>query len=185
MKQDKARVPGWGDFPDAVPGIRDVFGTVLETVTSGIARAAGPSGKAGKSLLQAVTEVVHDSVREAIATGSDLVLASKAMMLGALRGSAEQGDAALQTVSSVATTIVRQTADRGGDLAAATKGIILGAIAGAKAIGTDGAGAAATAAKGALDGASQAGSVTLERVLVALKEPIGGIQVAISASQAR
>lgn len=171
--------------PDAVAGTRDVFGTVLETVTQGIGRATGASAKAGHSLLQAVTEVIQETVHDAVAAGSDLALASKGMILGVLRGSAEQGEAALQTLSSVSTTIVRQTADRGGDLAAATKGIILGAIAGAKAIGTDAATAASRAAKGALDGATQAGSVTAERVLVALKEPIGGIKVALPAPQAR
>ncbi|HZE96608.1 MAG TPA: hypothetical protein VE981_06265 [Planctomycetota bacterium] len=66
----------------------------------------------------------------------------------------------------------------GGDLAAATKGLVLGAIAGAKAMGVDYAKATA-AALGALEGAKEAGSVTVERVLGALKDPIGGSKVAM------
>jgi hypothetical protein len=88
-------------------------------------------------------------------------------------------DAALKMLSHAAKTIIRQTADMGGDLAAATKGIVLGAIASAKNIGVDSAKAAATAAQGAFEGASEAGSVTVERVLAALKEPIGGSKVAL------
>ncbi|MBI3857504.1 MAG: hypothetical protein HY293_17625, partial [Planctomycetes bacterium] len=66
-----------------------------------------------------------------------------------------------------------------GNLAAATKGLILGAIASAKAMGLDTAKAASTAAQGAYEGAAEAGSVTVERVMAALKEPIGGIKVAL------
>jgi len=169
----------------APPEEGDVFSDVLEKVASGIGRAMGPSGLTGAPLLQAVTEVVQETVQGAVAGGTDLVLASKAMVLGALRGTAEQGGAALQTLSSVATTLVRQTADREGDLSAATKGLILGAIAGAKAIGAETATAAATAAKGALEGVAHAGMAAGELVLAALKEPIGGIQVALPASRPR
>ncbi len=63
--------------------------------------------------------------------------------------------------------------------------VVLGAIASAKAMGVDSAKAATTAAQGALEGAKEAGSVTLERVLAALKEPIGGSKVALSDSAAK
>jgi hypothetical protein len=161
---------------DPESGGGDVFARFLESATLGIARASGPSGAVS---LEAVTLALQDGVRGAVETQSDLVLACKAMVLAALRGTAEQGEAALRTLGSVSTTILRKTSDLGGDRVAATKGIILGAIAGAKGIGVEVPGAAATAAKGALDGAGEAGSVDSERILAVLKEPIGGLRVAL------
>ena len=156
------------------PGIRDVFATVLETVTSAITGAAkGPEG-AG-----AVTEVVKSAARGAVGMGSDLVPGSKAIVMGVVRGTGEKGDAALKLVSHTAKTVIHHTADMGGDLAAATKGLVLGAIASAKHMGVDSAQAASMAAQDALEGAKETSSVTGERVLGALKEPIGGIKVAL------
>ena len=162
-----------------VAGIRDVFNTVLETVSSGVGTAAKGSGLAGTALLDAITEIVKSTSRGAVGMGSDLVLGAKAIVIGVLRATGEKGEAALKLVSHTAKTVIRHTADMGGDLAAATKGLVLGAIAGAKQMGVDTAQAASTAAQGALEGAREAGSVTAERVLVALKEPIGGIKVAL------
>lgn len=160
-----------------LPGIRDVFATTLETVTDALAKATPGT--------EAIFEVATGAVRGAVAMGSDLVLASKAIVVGVFRGTGAKEDAALQILSQVSKTVVHHTADRGGDLAAATKGLVLGAIASAKAIGVDAAKAASTAAQGAHDGAAQAGSVTVERVMAALKEPIGGIKVATPQRQGR
>ena len=162
-----------------VPGIRDVFATVLETVTGSIAGAVKESGAAGAVLLNAITEVVKSSARGGVGMGSDLVAGTKAIVLGVVRGTGEKGDAALHIVSHTAKTVIHHTAEMGGDLAAATKGLVLGAIASAKQMGVDSAKAASMAAGGALEGATEAGSVTVERVRGALKEQIGGIQVAI------
>jgi hypothetical protein len=157
-----------------LPGIRDVFATVLETVTGGIAAAVKGSARD-----RDMEEVVTSAVRGAVGMGSDLVMASKAIAMGVLQGSGEKGEAALKILSAVAKIVIHHTADRGGDLAAATKGLILGAIASARGIGVETAKASTTAAQGILEGASAAGSVTVERVLAALKEPIGGSKVAL------
>ena len=173
---DPATSPDGGP---TVPGIRDVFATVLKTVTSGITSAAKGTEPAGAALLGAVTEVVKSAVQEAVKIGSDLVPGTKAIIMGVVRGTGEKSEAGLKVLSHAAKTVIRQTADVGGDLAAATKGLVLGAIASAKNMGVDSAKAASTAALGALQGAKEAGSVTVERVLAALKEPIGGSKVAI------
>src|SRR6185503_17466993 len=89
-----------------VPGIRDVFATVLETVTGGITAAAKESGRDGAALLGAVTEVVKSSARGAVGMGSDLVPGSKAIVMGAGRGTGEKGDAALKIVSHVAKIVI-------------------------------------------------------------------------------
>ena len=162
-----------------VAGIRDVFNTVLETVSSGVGTAAKGSGLAGTALLDAITEIVKSTSRGAVGMGSDLVPGAKAIVMGVIRGTGETGDAALKLVSHTAKTVIRHTADMGGNLAAATKGLVLGAIAAAKTMGVDSAKAASMAAQGALEGATEAGSVTAERVLGALKEPIGGMKVTI------
>ena len=111
--------------------------------------------------------------------GSDLTPGSKAIVMGVVRGTGEKGDAALKIVSHTAKIVIHHIADMGGNLAAATKGLVLGAIASAKSMGVEQAQAASMAAQGALEGATESGSVTAERVLGALKEPIGGIKVAI------
>jgi len=152
---------------------RDPFATTLESVTRSIAGCA--KGK------EAISEVVGAAAREAVDSGGDLAPAAKAILMGVVRGTGETGEAALQLLSQAARIVIRQTADRSGNLAAAIKGIVLGAIASAKAIGVETAKAASTAAQGAVEGAGEAGSVTVERVRGALKEPIGGNKVVLPA----
>jgi len=171
--------------PAALPVLRDAFSTILETVTGGITNAAKTTGAAGAALFDAVSEVVKSAVRGAVEMGSDLVPGTKAIIMGVVRGTGEKGEAALKTLSHAAKSIIRHTADRGGDLAAATKGLVLGAIASAKQMGVETAKAASMAAQGALEGAEEAGSVTVERVRAALKEPIGGSKVALPDSVVR
>jgi hypothetical protein len=168
-----------------LPVLRDAFSTMLETVTRGISSAAKTTGAVGSAHFDAVSEVVKDAVRGAVGMGSELVPGAKAIILGVVRGTGEKGDAALKTLSHAAKSIIRHTADQGADLAAATKGLVLGAIASAKQMGVETTKAASMAAQGALEGAEQAGSVTVERVRAALKEPIGGSKVALPDTVAR
>jgi hypothetical protein len=168
-----------------LPGIRDVFATILETVTAGIASSAKGTGLTGAPLLEAVTEVATSAVRGAVSMGSDLVPASKAILMGIVRGTEARDETAIKILSHTSRIVIHQTADRGGDLAAATKGLVLGAIASARSTGMDIAKAASMAAQGAYEGAAEAGSVTVERVLAALKEPIGGSKVALPEPLAR
>jgi len=93
--------PGPSDAAGPVPGIRDVFATILETVTSGISSAAKESGLAGAALLGAVTEVVKSAARGAVGMGSDLVPGTKAIVMGVVRGTGEKGDAALRVRASL------------------------------------------------------------------------------------
>ncbi|HEV3029391.1 MAG TPA: hypothetical protein VG457_17560, partial [Planctomycetota bacterium] len=133
------------------------------------------------AFLEAVSEAVAGAVGEAVANGTDLTPATKAIVVGVLRGTEAKDEAALKILSTTARTVIHHTADRGGNLAAASKGLVLGAIASAKAMGVDVAKAASTAAQGAYEGAVSAGPVTLERVVGALKESIGGIRIALPA----
>lgn len=123
--------------------------------------------------------MVADAARDAVAAGTDLIPAGKAIIMGVARGTGAMNEAALVILSRSARIIVHHTADRNGNLAAAVKGIVLGAIASARTMGVDTARSATAAALGALEGASEAGSVTVERVLGALKEPIGGSKVVL------
>jgi hypothetical protein len=167
------------DVVDALPVNREGFTTILESVTAGIAGSATGTGLSGDPLLDAVSGVVAAAARDAVERGGDLVPATKAIIMGVVRGTGATSDAMLKILAHSARIIIRHIADRNGNLAAAIKGIILGAIASARAMGVDTAKAASTAAQGALDGASEAGSVTVERVLGALKEPIGGSKVVL------
>lgn len=162
-----------------VSGSRDVFTTILEVVTQNTASSAKVTGLTGTLLLDAVSQVVLVSAREAVDRGGDLIPASKAIIMGVIRGSGATDEAALKILSHAARIIIHHTADRNGNLAAAIKGIVLGAIASARTMGVDTAKAASTAADGGLQGAREAGSVTVERVLGALKEPIGGNKVVL------
>jgi len=157
----------------------DGFATMLETVTQAIATTARGTGPIGTPLLEAVSQVVASAAREAVGTGGDLLPGTKAIIMGVVRGSGATKDAALKMVAHAAKIIVHHTADRNGNLAAAIKGIVLGAIASARTMEVETARAASTAAQGALEGASEAGSITVERVLGALKEPIGGNTVVL------
>lgn len=174
-----------GDVADPVPGVRDIFTAILGSVTEGMTSMAKVPGLTGAALLEAVSEVATGTVRGAIAMGSDLVPGAKAIVIGIARSAGGTGDAALQVLSHAARVVVHQTADRGGNLAAASKGLVLGAIASARTLGVDTAKAASAAAQGALEGARESGSVTVERVLAALKEPIGGIKVVLPEPLAR
>ena len=169
------------DLGAVAPGNRDAFATILESVTQRIASAAKGAGLNGAALRDALSEAVGDAARDAVEKGGDLGPAAKAIMMGVVRGTGETGEAALTLLSHAARIVIRQTADRNGNLAAAIKGIVLGAIASARAMGVETAKAASTAAQGALAGASEAGALTVERVLGALKEPIGGSKVLLPA----
>jgi hypothetical protein len=122
----------------------------------------------------AVSEVIRVALRGAVDRGADLGAAAKAIIMGVIRGGGTKGETALRMLTHAANTIIHHTADRGGNLAAATKGLVLGAIASAKPMEVEVDKAASTAARGSVEGASAAGSVTLEQVIRALKEPIGG-----------
>jgi len=162
-----------------IPANRDVFNTVLESVTQSIAGSIKGTGLTGAPLLAAVSGVVAGAAREAVEKGGDLVPGTKAIIMGVVRGAGTGNPESHQILSHAAKVIIHHTADRNGNLAAAIKGIILGAIASARTMGGDTAKAASIAAQGALEGASEAGSVTVERVVGALKEPIGGSKVVL------
>ena len=163
----------------AVSGSRDTFNTILESVTPSIASSAKGTGLTGADLMDVVSRVVAGAACDAVEKGGDLVPATKAIIMGVVRGTGATGEPALKILSHAARIIIHHAADRNGNLAAAIKGIILGAIASARTMGVETAKAATTAAQGALEGASEAGSVTVERVLGALKEPIGGNKVVL------
>jgi hypothetical protein len=167
----------------APPRTRDTFATVLEMVQAETARSVkGTDASAGSP--EAVAGIVKAAVRRAVGTGGDLVPAAKAIVIGIVRGAEQRGDAGLLRVTQAARIVIRQTADLGGDLAAATMGVVLGAIASSRDMEVDTAKGASSAARGALDGATDSGSVTVERVLAALRDPIGGIEVAVPKSMA-
>ena len=69
-------VAGPAELVNPVPGNRDVFTTILESVTQSIASSAKGTGLAGASLLDAVSEVVAGASREAVERGGDLIGAS-------------------------------------------------------------------------------------------------------------
>src|SRR5438477_3086332 len=117
MKNGTVDHPTVADIVNTPPGIRDVFGTVLETVTGGIAGATKGTGLAGVALLDAVTEVIKIAMRGAVGMGSDLVLGTKAMVLGIIRGTGEKGETALKILSHAAKIVIHHTADMSGDLA--------------------------------------------------------------------
>lgn len=166
--------------PERVPGVPDVFGSVLEAVSAAIASAARAAGSADERLEQLRNQILGETVDAAVTAGSDLVAASKAMVLGSFSGSGTQGAAALLSLSRLSGLVVRRTAERGGDLAAVTKGLLLGSIACAVSIGAQRHQAAAAAARGSLEGASQSGPAALDRVRTALRDSIRGIPGALT-----
>ena len=143
----------------------------VSSQAAGLAKVSAPA--------EALSDLVSSTLRGAIDIGSELDSTAKGIVMGVLRGMDAKGEEALRMLAAAATAVVHHTADRGGNLAAATKGLVLGAIASAKAIEVDVDKAASAAARGALDGATQAGSVTVERVMTALKEPIGGRKIVL------
>jgi hypothetical protein len=169
--------------PEAGPkSLRVVRGGFPTDLGAGSVRSAGPIQGVGEVrvlLMEAVGDVVNSALRRAIKTDTDLNPGARAILIGVLRGTGEKGGASLKILIHAARIAIRQTAALGGDLAAATQGLILGAVAGAKSIGVASETAAAAAARGALEGAAESGFVTVDRVLGALKEPIGGSQVAL------
>lgn len=158
---------------------RDDFGNRLESIAGGTSSAANGTGLVGEALLEAVSEVVKSVVRETVLSGRALLPACKAIIMGVARGSGAKREAGLQLLAHAARVVVRQTADLGGNLTTATKGLVLGAIASAKDLDVGFATAASTTAQGALEGAGNASSVSVARILAALKDPIGGSRIAL------
>jgi len=158
---------------------RDVFGSTLESIAGGTSSAANGTGLVGDALLEAVSEVVKSVVREAVLSGRALLPTCKAIIMGVARGSGAKGEAGLQLLAHVAKIVVHHTADLGGNLTTATKGLILGAIASAKDLDVGFATAASTTAQGALEGAGDSSSVSVARILAALKDPAVGTRIAL------
>jgi hypothetical protein len=130
-------------------------------------------------VLESISGIVQNSLREAGGACGNLVLGAKAVVVGVLRGTGEKEEAALKTLSHTARAVIRYTVQLGGDLGASVKGLVLGAIAGAKEANVDRAKMATAGAQGALEGADEAGSAAAEKVRQALKEPIGGVKVVL------
>lgn len=177
MLEAQEKKTGNGDPESALQGAGDFFGSILGSVSGGITKAAG--GKIGAVPLETITEVVQSAVRGAVGVGNNLVMGAKAVVVGVLRGTGEREEAALTTLSHTARTVIREAAVLSTDLAACTKGLILGAIASAKDMGVDRGRAASAAARGALDGSQDAGSVEVDKVRATLRAPIGGVTVGI------
>ena len=175
-KSNSGAPPGRSGIVRPPPGVRDVFSVVLEAVTAGISGAK----LAARPLLEAISEVVLKTVRESAEMGGDRVPGIKAILMGVLQSAGEKGEAGLKILSHTARIVIRHTAELEGDLGAAIKGLVLGAIASARSLEIDSAQAASRAAQGALEGAAEAGSGTVDRVMEALKQPMGGIKVAFT-----
>jgi len=158
---------------------RNVFGSVLESIMGGTSSAANGTGLVGDALLEAVSEVVECAVQEAVLSGRALLPACKAIIMGVVRGSGAKKEAGLQLLAHAAKIVVHHTADLGGNLTTATKGLVLGAIASARYLDVDIARAASTTAQGALEGAGDGSSVSVARILAALKDPIAGRRLAL------
>jgi hypothetical protein len=172
MSEGKDKTPG-------APGVRDAFSIILESVTTEMTALVLGTKTSSPPSIEAVSGMVRTAVRGAVGMGNNLLSASKAIMMGVLRGAREKNEAALQVVTLAANILIQQTADLGGDLTAATKGLVLGAVASARDVGVEPPRGASFAARGAIEGAAAAGFVTLERVRSALTQPIGGILVAL------
>ena len=156
------------------PPIAANFATIMDSVSRRISGSGVP-------LLDAITQTVAAGAGESVESGGDLTPRSKAIIMGVMQGAGATNEAALKALSHAARVLIRHTANLNGNLAGAIKGIVLGAIASARKMGVEPAQAASTAAQGGLEGASEAGSVTVERVKAALKEPIGGSKVVLLA----
>ena len=160
-------------------GYPDLFARIMNRVSQGVSGPAGGPGLSGAPLLEAVFDVTAAAARDAVERGGDLAPSTKAIIMGVVRGSGATKDAALQILFHAARIIIHHTARRNGNLSAAIKGIVLGSIASARTMGVDTAKAASTAAQGALAGASEARSATVEWVRGAMKEPVGGSTVVL------
>lgn len=174
----KNESPKEGSDP-SLPGSGDLFATTVKAVREEVLRAAKDAESGGGRLLDAVTQVVHDSLRDTVNADGNLVLGSKAVLVGVLRGTGERETAAVKTISHTSRAVIRFAAQLGGDLSASLKGLVLGAIASARDIGVDRAQAASAAALGAVDGADEAGSAAAETIRRCLREDIGGMHVAL------
>lgn len=159
----------------AIQNTGDVFATIMKTVSEGISNAAKGTGDAGVSVLGAISTVVRTAVRESLGVGTDLIVGTKAIVVGVIRGTGEKEDAALKTLSNIVRTVIRQTAEMNGDVGAAATGLVLGAIASAEDMGVSPSKAASAARDAATEEGNRIGAAAAEKVRGALKQDIGGI----------
>ena len=149
------------------------FAAILKSVIDGIAYA----GKAGVSVPEAVGFGVRAAVRRALDVGGNLVVGTKAIVMGVIRGTGEREAAALLTLSNAARAVIGQTADLNGDLGAAARGLVLGAVASAEHMGVTPSKAAVAAHGAAIDEAERLGPDAAVEVRGALKSAFGGVHV--------
>ena len=102
------------------------------------------------------------------------VVAAKATMVRALRGSRSE---TLGAISHAAEIAIKNTARAGGDLGHVATGLVQGAIQCAKELGVSIEDAAASAADGALKGAHQVRSAAFDIVRSAVTQTIDGVTV--------
>ncbi len=160
-------------------GSAKVYAAIVDVVSAGIVIAAHGTGSAGTSVPHAVAEVLRSAARNAVAADTDLAVAAKAMMVGAVLGTREKEPATLATLTDAARIIILETSAAGGDVSQATRGVILGARASAKAVKVESGRAATAAARGAVEGGELSGPIAAEKVREALNNLIGGIRVVL------
>ena len=157
----------------------DLFTTVMDTISGVITAALHGAGGAGRSMLDAITEVAGDAVHATVEAQGDIAKAAKGIVVGVLRGTREMGDAALATISHTARIIIRQTAWAGEDVGPAAEGLVQGAILSAKVLGIDVARAATAAGRAAIEAAEEVGSASALRVRDVVDGTIAGTRAAL------
>lgn len=155
----------------------DVFDRIVGSVSDGIRKASQGRGKKRVPILDAVGGVIRGAVRASLGVGGSLVVGTKAVVMGVIRGVDERGDAALVILGHAARTVVRETSKARGDLRAAALGLVLGAVVSARAMGVLPSRAAYVARDAAVEEAGRIGSVAAEQVGGALKEDLGRTRV--------
>jgi hypothetical protein len=155
----------------APQGEGDVFSSLLDSVSSGLADAAGDP--------EAMDEVVRNAVRSSVEREGALVLGAKAIVVASLRSAGAKDDAALLMLTRLSKSVLAQASSLDADLETCTKGLILGAIASAKDHGVDRGKAATAVAAGALEAAREVGETVGDRLRTALKEPMGGVTIVL------
>ena len=145
-----------------------VLAEIMQSVSKGIQGAAGGAGLTGVTVMEAISVIVRRAMRETRAISDDLMLSSKAILLGVIRETGKKGAPALKIMSHTARRVVRETATMNGDVTAAVMGLVQGAAAAADCIDVTPTKAAWVVSGAAIEEAYQVNSPAVQEVRKAL-----------------
>src|SRR5215510_3544068 len=94
-------------FVDAIRGVGDVAGAIVDTTSATLVRALKGTRETGSELRGLVSDTITGTIQAVGQVGGEVESAASSIMVGALRGTQQVGKAGVDAVSASASALVK------------------------------------------------------------------------------